>query len=52
MIDKVANLTINNVRNDSNRATVSDIQVQCAGNSAGISHQNLLSRQMIGIRHD
>ena len=30
--------------------TTSDVQVQFAGDSAGVSHQNLLSGPMIGIR--
>ena len=52
LINKFANLTINNVGNGSNGATTSDIQVQFAGDSAEIYHQNLLSRRMIGIRHE
>ena len=52
LINKVANLTINDVRNDSNRATTSDAQVHFVGDSAGISHQNLLIRHIIRIRHE
>ena len=52
MINKVANLTINDAKNNSNRATASDSQFQFAGDSAGISHKNLLSEPMIGIRHE
>ena len=52
LIKKSANLTINNTGNDSNIANASDLQVQFVGNSAGISHQNLLSRRMIGIQHE
>ena len=52
LIDKVTNLTINGVGNDSNRAIASDVQVQFLGDSAGISHQNLFSGRMIGIRHE
>ena len=42
LIKKVANFAIDYVRNNSNGATASDVQVQFVGNSAGISHQNLL----------
>ena len=52
LIDKVVKLKTSNVGKNSNRETVSDIQVQFAGDSAGISHQNLLSGRMIGIRHE
>ena len=52
LIKKAANLTINDSRNNSNRATASDVQVQFVGDSAGIFHQNLLSRRMIEIRHE
>ena len=52
LIDKVKNLTINNVGNNSNGATVSDVQVQFAGDSARIYHQKLLNVWMIGIRYE
>ena len=52
IINKSANLTINNVGNDSKGATARDLQVQFAGNSARIFHQNLLSGRMIGIRQE
>ena len=45
-------MTINDVGNDSNGATASDVQVHFLGDSAGISHKNLLSGRMIGIRHE
>ena len=51
MINKVENLTINEVRNDSNRASLSELQFQYVVNTAGISHQNLLSSRKIEIRH-
>ena len=41
LIKEVANLTIYGIGNDSNRATAIDAQVQFAGNSSEISHQNL-----------
>ena len=52
LINKVSNLTINNIRNHSNGANTSDAQVQFAVNLAVISHQNLLSVRMIWIRHE
>ena len=52
LIKKSANLTINDTGNDSNIANASDLQVQFVGNSAGISHQNLLRGQMISITQD
>ena len=45
-------MTINDFRNDSNRATTSDVQVQFVDNSEGISHQNLLRERMIDIRNE
>ena len=51
-IEKVANLTINDVRTYLNGATVSDVQIQFAGDSDRISHQKLLSGGIIGIRHE
>ena len=52
MIDNVADLTINDVGNNSNRVTESYVQVQLAGDSTRISHQNLWSRRIIGIRYE
>ena len=52
LIGKVAKLTINDAGNDVSRVIASDVQVQFAGNSAGISHQNLLSGRMIRIGQD
>ena len=52
MIEKVANMKINKVINDSNGANTSDIQVQFAGDPSGISHKNVLSSRNIGIRHE
>ena len=43
LTDKVANLTINHVRKDSNRATMSDVQVQSTGDLARISHMCTVS---------
>ena len=45
-------MTINDVGNGLNRATMSEVQVQFAGDSAGIYHQKLLSGKMVGIRHE
>ena len=52
LINEVANLTINEVENDSNGVTASDIQVQFSGNPAVISHQNLLSVWAIRTRQE
>ena len=52
LIIKVVNLTINDATNDSNGGTMSDVKVQFVGNSAGISHQNLLSGPIIWIRNE
>ena len=52
LINKVKNLTIKNVGNDSNGATASAVKVHFGGNSAVISHQNVLSGRMTGIRHE
>ena len=49
LINKVTSLTISDVRNHLNRSNGSDTQVQFAGDSAGIFHQNLFSRRMISI---
>ena len=51
MIDKFANMTINDVGNNLNGANAIDVQVQFAGDPIGNSHQNLLSSRKIGIRH-
>ena len=52
LIGYVKNLTIKDVRNDLNGANTSDLQVQLADNPAKKTHQNLLSSQNIGIRHE
>ena len=52
MIHKVAKMTINSVRNNTNQANASGVQVQFADNPAGKTHQNLFSSQMIGIQHE
>ena len=52
LINQVANSTINDVWKDSNGATVSDVQVQLAGDLDEISHQKLLSDQVIGVRQE
>ena len=52
LIRNVENLTIDNVGNDSDKAPESDLQVQFAGFSAGISHQNLLIKRAIGTRQE
>ena len=44
-------MTINGVGNDLDGVNASDVQVQFAGDPAGISHQNLLSSRKIGIRN-
>ena len=51
LIDKVTNMTIKNVGNDLNGENASDLQVQFAGNTGTIPHQNLLSIQKIVIGH-
>ena len=52
LIDKVTNVTINDVVNNLNRSNEIDIQVQFAGDIAGISYQKLLSSWRIGIKHE
>ena len=52
MIHKVAKMTINSVRNNTNQANASGVQVQFADNPAGKTHQNLLISRMIGIWHE
>ena len=52
LINKVVNLTTNEVGNDSNGATKSDVQIQFAVDSAGISQQKLLIDRMIWIRQE
>ena len=68
LVNKVANMTIKNARNDligcvTNmtindfaiylfHVNVSDAKVQFADNPARKTHQNLLSSQMIRIRHE
>ena len=52
LINKLTNLTINDIWNNSNRATTSDVQVQFASDPSIISHQNLLSGRVIGIRQE
>ena len=45
-------MTIIDVGNDSNRANAKYVQVQFVCNIAGISYQNLLTSQKIGVRHE
>ena len=45
-------MKINDVGNGLNPDNASDIQVQFADNPSRKTHQNLLSSQMIGIRHE
>ena len=52
MIDKFANMTINNVGKNLNQANVSELKIKFADNLSRKTHQNLLSIQMIGIRRD
>ena len=52
IINEVTNLKINDVGNDSNEATMSDTQVQFTVDPDRISHQNLLSGHMTGIRQE
>ena len=49
LINKVANLTINDIGNDARKATASDVQVQFSRDSDGISHQDLLNSLVIGM---
>ena len=52
IINEVTNLKINDVGNDSNKATMSDTQVQFTVDPDRISHQNLLIGAIIGIIHE
>ena len=52
MIDKFANITINDTNKYLNRMNTSDVQVQFAGNTIRKTHQNVLSSRKIGIRHE
>ena len=51
LIDKVVNVTTHDVVTDLSRVNTNDAQFQFSGDTAGISHQNLLSGRKIGIRH-
>ena len=52
LISCAVNMKINEVKNDINGANGSYVPVQFVGYPAGKNHQNLLSSQEIGIRHE
>ena len=45
-------MAMNDIGNNSNGATASDVQVQFVGNTAGIYHENLLISWAIGMRQE